>query len=462
MGNSSSFNLREIARKASQAALGSVRPEYLVAENVSRKGTILTIGGQKLELNNFEKINLISFGKSGPMLAEGLIPMIEDRLNLGLVTGSASYEEKERIFYYPTSHPLPDRWSLEAGEKAYELALSSGEKDLLLVLISGGGSAHLCLPQRGLSLEEKRTLTEMLLKAGADIKELNTIRKHISRIKGGRLARAAWPAKIVNLIVSDVIGNDLENIASAPTWFDSTTYGQAITVLEKYGLMEICPLGIKQVLREGQEGLREETLKKGDRVLSQVSSIIIGDNLKAIYAAKETVRQFGLETVVLSSEDCGEARQTARDYILRMLEFGPKVLEQKRAFCLLAGGELTVTVKGVGLGGRNTEFVLACLVEVIKRPSAFQGFDWLIMSLATDGRDGPTDSAGAWISPEILETLRLKNISPEKYLENNDSYHFFREVGRLLMTGPTGTNVMDLRMFFLAPREKADKIRGLI
>ncbi|MGQ9800055.1 MAG: glycerate kinase type-2 family protein [Candidatus Saccharicenans sp.] len=445
------IELKEIARSLSQAALSSVKPGRLVEESVRRAGNILTVGGQKFNLSDFEKINLISFGKAGVSLAEALLPLIEDQLDSAVITGSQTYRQEGRLFYFPAAHPLPDDWSLKAGQKACELALSLTEKDLLLVLISGGGSAHLCLPEEGVSLEDKRQLTWLLLKAGADIKELNTVRKHLSRIKGGRLARAAWPARVVNLIVSDVIGNDLESIASGPTWHDSTTFAQAGAVLEKYSLWSVCSESIRRVLKEGQAGLREETVRKGDRVLERVSSVIIGDNLKALYAAKEAARQFGLETIILTSEDRGEAREAARNYLGQLQEFCRKVREQKRSFCLLAGGELTVTVKGQGQGGRNTEFVLASLVEILDRKQDFEDFDWLVMSLATDGRDGPTDSAGAWIGPESLERVKRLSLSPQSYLENNDSYHFFEEAGGLLKTGPTGTNVMDLRLFLLAP-----------
>lgn len=446
-----SLDLKEIAQKLGQAALSAVRPQRLVAENVCREDRNLIIGGQKLDLDDFEKIGLISFGKAGVPLAEAVLPLVDDRLERAVITGSREHQEKGRLSYFPAGHPLPDEWSLKAGRNAYELALSLGERDLLLVLISGGGSAHLCLPEEGVSLEDKRLVTELLMKAGADIKELNTVRKHLSRIKGGRLARAAWPARVFNLVVSDVIGNDLESIASGPTWHDSTTFDQAISTLNKYSLWGACPESVRRVLEEGRAGLREETIKKGDRVLERVKPVIIGDNLRALYAAKEAARRFGLETIILTSEDQGEARQVAGDYLGRLGEFRRKVREQGRAFCLLAGGELTVTVRGSGLGGRNTEFVLASLVEILKNDEDFRGIDWLVMSLATDGRDGPTDSAGAWVGPESLEKVRAKKLSPETYLDSNDSYHFFQEVGGLLKTGPTGTNVMDLRLFLLAP-----------
>ncbi len=447
----SALELKEIARRIGQTALQAVRPDRLVADSVRRIGSSLVIGGQNLNLDKFDRVVLISFGKAGVPLAEAMLPLVEDKLYSGVVTGSENYREESGLFYFPSSHPLPDDWSLKAGQKAYELALSLTERDLLLMLISGGGSAHLCLPEEGVPLEEKRQITERLIKAGADIKELNTVRKHISRIKGGRLARAAWPATIFNLIVSDVIGNDLESIASGPTWHDSTTYEQAVAVLEKYSLWDDCPENIRRVLEEGRAGWREETIKKGDRVLEKVRPIIIGDNLRALYAAKETARGFGLETVILTSEDRGEAREAARRYLERLKEFARKVREQRRAFCLLAGGELTVTVRGKGAGGRNTEFILASLLEIMRRPDDFQGIDWLLMSLATDGRDGPTDSAGAFISPESLVKVSELDLAPEIFLENNDSYTFFKAIGGLLKTGPTGTNVMDLRVFLLSP-----------
>jgi len=454
MTNSPVLDLKEMARKLGQVALDAVRPERLVAESVSREGQRLVIGGQKLNLVDFEKVKMISIGKTGLALAEAMLPLIDDRLEAAVITGSQEHLEKGKLSYFPAGHPLPDEWSLKAGHRAYELALSLTERDLLLVLISGGGSAHLCLPEDGLRLEDKGQVTNLLMKAGADIRELNTVRKHLSRVKGGRLARAAWPARVFNLIVSDVVGNDLESIASGPTWHDSTTFDQAISILQKYQLWEACPEGVRRVLKEGQAGLREETIKKGDRVLEKVKPVIIGDNLRALYAAKEAARQFGLETVILTSEDQGEAREVARRYMNRLREFTRKVREQNRAFCLLAGGELTVTVKGRGIGGRNTEFVLASLVEILKSEKDFRDIDWLVVSLATDGRDGPTDSAGAWIGPDSLEKVVAKGITPEIFLENNDSYRFFQEIGSLLKTGPTGTNVMDIRLFLLAPLQR--------
>ncbi len=448
------MDLKTIARQAARAALDSVQPERLVAENIVREGSRLIINGEIFELGATSTIRLISCGKAGFPLAASLLPLIEDKLAAGVVTGVKEYEEKNRIVYFPAAHPLPDRWSVRAGQKALELALVTSHRDLLLLLISGGGSAHLCLPADGLSLEDKRTVTQLLLKAGADIHQLNTVRKHISKIKGGRLLEAAWPGKVINIIISDVIDNKISDIASGPAWYDPSTYAEALEVLDITGLLPIVPVSVKNALEEGMVGWREETIKEDNRILENSRAFIIGDNLKALYAAKAEVRASGLQTVILTSSETGEARQVASSYIQKIRELSRKVKEKGRAFCFLTGGELTVTVKGSGRGGRNTEFALACLLEMEKIRDELAGCDWLIVSLASDGRDGPTDSAGAWITGESSQLAAKAGLNPQKFLDNNDSYGFFEKIGGLIFTGQTGTNVMDLRFFFIAPTEK--------
>ncbi|MBP7794755.1 MAG: DUF4147 domain-containing protein [Candidatus Saccharicenans sp.] len=448
------MDLKTIARQAARAALDSVQPERLVAENIVREGSRLIINGEIFELGATSTIRLISCGKAGFPLAASLLPLIEDKLAAGVVTGVKEYEEKNRIVYFPAAHPLPDRWSVRAGQKALELALVTSHRDLLLLLISGGGSAHLCLPADGLSLEDKRTVTQLLLKAGADIHQLNTVRKHISKIKGGRLLEAAWPGKVINIIISDVIDNKISDIASGPAWYDPSTYAEALEVLDITGLLPIVPVSVKNALEEGMAGWREETIKEDNRILENSRAFIIGDNLKALYAAKAEVRASGLQTVILTSSETGEARQVASSYIQKIRELSRKVKETGRAFCFLTGGELTVTVKGSGRGGRNTEFALACLLEMEKIRDELAGCDWLIVSLASDGRDGPTDSAGAWITGESSQLAAKAGLNPQKFLDNNDSYGFFEKIGGLIFTGQTGTNVMDLRFFFIAPTEK--------
>jgi len=448
------MDLKTMARRAARAALDSVQPERLVAENVTRDGSRLVINGEIFELEASSTIRLISCGKAGFPLAASLLPMIEDKLAAGVVTGVKEYEEKDRIVYFPAAHPLPDEWSLRAGEKALEMALVTSHRDLLLLLISGGGSAHLCLPADGVSLEDKRTVTQLLLQAGADIHQLNTVRKHISKIKGGRLLEATWPGKVINVIISDVIDNNISDIASGPAWYDPSTYREALEALNKLGLISVVPVSVRNALEEGMAGLRRETLKEDNKILNNSRAFIIGDNLKALYAAKAEVRASGLQTVILTSSDAGEARQVASSYLEKIRSLSHKVKKEGRAFCFLAGGELTVTVKGSGRGGRNTEFALACLLEMEKIRGELSGCDWLIVSLASDGRDGPTDSAGAWINAESSQLAARAGLNPQNFLDNNDSYSFFEKIGGLIFTGPTGTNIMDLRFFFIAPAEK--------
>jgi len=280
------------------------------------------------------------------------------------------------------------------------------------------------------------------------------VRKHISKIKGGRLLEAAWPGKVINIIISDVIDNKISDIASGPAWYDPSTYAEALEVLDITGLLPIVPVSVKNALEEGMAGWREETIKEDNRILENSRAFIIGDNLKALYAAKAEVRASGLQTVILTSSETGEARQVASSYIQKIRELSRKVKETGRAFCFLTGGELTVTVKGSGRGGRNTEFALACLLEMEKIRDELAGCDWLIVSLASDGRDGPTDSAGAWITGESSQLAAKAGLNPQKFLDNNDSYGFFEKIGGLIFTGQTGTNVMDLRFFFIAPTEK--------
>ena len=448
------MDLKAIAKGAAKSALDSVRPERLIEEQIIRDGARLVVNGQILNLEPVETIRLISFGKAGFPLASRFIPLIEDKLSTGVVTGVKTYEEKEGISYFPAAHPLPDEWSLRAGQKALELALVTSQRDLLLLLISGGGSAHLCLPAEGLSLEDKRQTTRFLLTTGADIHQLNTVRKHISKIKGGRLLEATWPGKVINVIISDVIDNNISDIASGPAWYDPSTYREALEALNKLGLISVVPVSVRNALEEGMAGLRRETLKEDNKILDNSRAFIIGDNLKALYAAKAEVRASGLQTVILTSSDAGEARQVASSYLEKIRSLSHKVKKEGRAFCFLAGGELTVTVKGSGRGGRNTEFALACLLEMEKIRGELSGCDWLIVSLASDGRDGPTDSAGAWINAESSQLAARAGLNPQSFLDNNDSYSFFEKIGGLIFTGPTGTNVMDLRFFFIVPAEK--------
>ena len=340
---------------------------------------------------------------------------------------------------------MPDAGSVRSGREILKLADAAGPRDLLFVLISGGGSALVCLPAAPVTLEEKSAVSGALMRSGASIAELNSVRKHLSGIKGGRLAEAAYPARVVNLVISDVIGNDLGTIASGPTYWDSTTYAQAVDVLKKHGLWKDAPASVRNVLGEGAAGRRPETLRRGDRVFRRVSTVIAGDNRMALAAAARRAREMGWRPVILTSSDSGEARLAARRYVGLLTEAIRSREARRRRLCFLAGGELTVCVRGRGRGGRNTEFALAALVEMSRLPERDSRF--LIASLGTDGRDGSAEAAGAWITNSTIGRVRRLGLDPEAYLADNDSYSFFRKAGGLIVTGPTRTNVMDIRVF---------------
>ena len=474
----------EQAERIIRAGIDAVKPDRLIRSRVRRRGGILKIGEKSYDLKSFRKIYLIAFGKAAPSMAGALLEILGDWIDEGLITGrqdvvgplkSAEHWKREhdavshpRLTYIPASHPLPDENSVEAGRRALEIAGKAGEGDLVFVLISGGGSSMLCLPAAGISLEEKRRVTQNLLRAGASINDLNSVRKHLSAVKGGRLAAALHPATVVSLVISDVIGDDLESIASGPTHPDSTTFETARGVMEKYKLWENAPGSVRRVLAEGINGKIPETVKKDDPVFERVSTLIVGNNRSALEAAAAAAEKIGFRSLILTTSDHGEARDAAREYValVRSIDASPRLsppglsplrLSPQRAgslrsgvepLCLLAGGELTVTVRGNGRGGRNTEFILAALAELRREPME-PGRDWLMASVGTDGIDGPTDAAGALITPSVLERAGRLSLDPASYLDNNDSYSFFDNAGGLIRTGPTGTNVMDLRVFLL-------------
>ncbi len=453
----SRLNFLQKAERIYGAALAEVEPENLIKKNVSVRNDKLKIQDRIFDLSSYKDIFLVSIGKAAPFMAEGLYGILGKRLKEGIALFVPGAKKKlnqmekklNQIICLPASHPLPDERSLAAAKRILELAMKAGARDLIFFLISGGGSAQVCLPAEGVSLIEKRNVTEMLLKAGASISELNIVRKHLSRIKGGRLAQAAFPATVINLIVSDVVGNDLENIASGLTCWDSSTYADAFFVLKRYGLWDDVPGSIREVVKKGMEGKASETIKREAPAFKRVHHFIIGDNLLALRSAQKEARRLGFKALILTSADRGEARDAARNYV-SLLQNLPRPKKTQRPLCLLSGGELTVTVRGRGKGGRNQEFVLAALREMKRCLPGFS--NWLVLSFGSDGIDGPTDAAGAWADPSILKKAEELGLDPQKYLEDNDSYNFFKKAGGLIITGPTHTNVMDIRIFLISQR----------
>jgi glycerate 2-kinase len=466
--------LYDAARSMSEAALWAVEPGRLVKASVLREGETLKVLGESFDLAAYDNIWLIAFGKAAAGMAEALADVLDDRLTAGVVvtppTGTVGDITRDyRLHYLEAAHPLPDERSAEAARRTLDMASKAGANDLILVCASGGASSLLCLPAEGVTLDEKKEVTQALLKSGATICELNVVRKHLSAIKGGRLALAATPASVVNLLVSDVNGDDPATIASGPTYWDGSTYADARDILTRYRLWEVSPDAVRMLIEAGLRGDAPETPKSGDPAFARVQTFVIGNNLTALRGARREAERLGFEPFILTSSDEGEARQAARDYVAFIAGLACSTSAAPKPVCLLAGGELTVSVKGRGKGGRNMEFVLAALVEIRKEglggtfcgtcalPEEGAGqagnrpFDWLILSLGTDGIDGPTDAAGAWADAATLERVRELELDPAEALDANDSYPFFEKTGNLLITGPTGTNVCDVRIFLIRP-----------
>ncbi|MBI5640528.1 MAG: glycerate kinase [Nitrospirae bacterium] len=392
------------------------------------------------------KLITIGAGKASVPMGKAVEDTLRDIIGEGLLITKYGHSHRqhppEKLQVIEAGHPIPDENGFFGTADAVRLLRDADEHTLVLCLFSGGASALLVCPYNGITLEEKQYVSEMLLKAGADITELNTVRKHISRVKGGRLAELAAPARVFSLILSDVIGDRLDVIASGPTAADTTTFSDALRVLEKHGLLNKAPESVLHVIRDGIKGLIEETPKNDNPLFENIENIIIGSNTIALSEAKQAAREKGLDAEILSSEIRGEAREVGKWLANKAIGLR-KAKSSSRSCCLISGGETTVTVKGNGLGGRNTELALAFAMEI-------DGMDGItLLSAGTDGTDGPSDAAGAIVDGETIGTAKSLGLDPRDYLENNDSYSFFRKAGGLFITGPTGTNVMDIQIVLL-------------
>jgi glycerate 2-kinase len=393
----------------------------------------------------YKSLIVIGFGKASCHMTKSIEDQLFDLIDTGIVITKykhcpSSYKLK-KIRIFEAGHPVPDENGLKGTEEIIGLLKNSNENTLVVCLISGGGSALLVAPYEGITLEEKQKITQQLLKAGANINELNTVRKHISGVKGGRLAEIAYPARVLSLILSDVIGDRLDVIASGPTSPDKTTYYDALTVLKKYKLIESSPRSVLEILNKGINSLIPETPKDGNIIFEHVENVIIGSNKTLLNAAKEKAEKSGFEVKIISSEISGEAKDVgkwlAQKSIIMKFSRDQKI---KKSKCLISGGETTVTVKGNGVGGRNMELALSFAIEI-------NGIDGItLLSAGTDGTDGPTDAAGACVDGQTVSKAKAIGIDPEAYLRNNDSYNFFRKTDELFNTGPTGTNVMDIQI----------------
>jgi glycerate 2-kinase len=427
-----------------RATLGAVEPAAAVRSAVRRDGARLLVGDRVYDLQSVRRVLVIGAGKaSAPMAAEVERLLPPDLPMQGCVTVRYGHAAPtKRVQIREASHPIPDRAGVEATQAIADLLETADERDLVVGLISGGGSALLTLPVQGVSLDDLQRTTEALLRSGATIGEINTLRKHLDTVKGGGLARMASPAPVLTLVLSDVVGNTLDAIASGPTVPDTTTWADAAGVLDRYDLWEAVPASVGERVRAGQQGRLPDTPKQGDPLFGNVHTHIVGSNLLACRAAAAAAQRLGLPSLVLSTYVEGEAREVARVLAGLLREVAASGHPLPRPCCLIAGGETTVTVRGSGKGGRNQELALAAALSLSGVP------DVLLASIGTDGSDGPTDAAGAWVDGTSLARARAAGLDPAHYLANNDAYTFFARLGDLLITGPTNTNVNDVYLLF--------------
>ena len=426
------------------ASLDAVDPIAAVKRHMTLDANELRIGERTYDLDKYRNIYVIGGGKAAGAMAQAAEKVLGERVRAGLVNTKYGYLADTKIVRInEAGHPLPDASGVAATSAMLELASGASRGDLVVCLISGGGSALMTLPVEDVTLRDMETLTESLLRCGATINEINTIRKHLSQLKGGNLSRAAYPAEVVALILSDVVGNPLDVIASGPTVPDSSTFAQAWEIIERYDLADDLPPSIVRHLRQGKEGQIPETPKEGDPLFATTYNLIIASNEIAAWAALERAREAGFNTLLLSTYVEGEAREVARVFSAIAREIMHSGLPVERPACVVAGGETTVTIRGEGKGGRNQELALAAAIQLNGLDEA------MVVALATDGTDGPTDAAGAIGDGSTLRRARAKKLLARQYLANNDSYHFFEQLGDLLITGPTNTNVNDLTFVFV-------------
>jgi hydroxypyruvate reductase len=423
------MTLRRHALAIFRASLAAADPAAAVARYLARRN-----------FARYRRIYVLGAGKAGAAMARAAERVLGRQIAAGLVNVKYGHTAAlRRIELNECGHPIPDEAGARGAARIAGLAASAGAGDLVLCLISGGASALLPLPAEGITLEEKQATTRQLLVCGANIHEINALRKHISRIKGGQLARLAAPAAVEALLLSDVIGDNLDVIGSGPTAPDASTFADVAAILARYGIRDRIPATVGDRIERGLRGEIPETPKPADPLFARVRNTVIGSNRLALEVAARAARALGYRTLILASEIQGETREIARMHAAIAAEIRRTGHPVKPPACIITGGETTVTIRGQGLGGRNQEFVLAAAIDIA-------GLDRVVVfSAGTDGSDGPTDAAGAIADGRTL----ARKPDALRFLDSNDSYHYFAPLGDLIKTGPTNTNVMDIRVILV-------------
>jgi len=431
-----------------KAGVKAADPERAVQKYVRRQGNQLFVGNSSYMLDSFKRIFLIGAGKGTAPMAKALEDILGPYLSHGWIVVKYGYSMPlKKTDIMEAGHPIPDEAGIEATKELLKQAQKCTDKDMIICAFSGGGSALLPAPPPPLTLDQKQETTRLLLECGATINEINAIRKHLSCSKGGWLAKTAFPATLISLVLSDVIGDRLDVIASGPTVPDESTHSDCIEIVEKYDLFNRLPQPIVEFFKQGIAGVVPETPKAGDPVFSKVQNLIVGKNRESLLAAQEQAISLGYNTIILSSQIEGEAREVAQVFAAIGKEIRQANLPIFPPGCVLAGGESTVKIQGSGKGGRNQELALAFAIAI----DGWGGIS--LLSAGTDGTDGPTDAAGAIVNGATCKKAQQMNLNPHAFLMANDSYTFFESLGNLLKTGPTRTNVMDIMCILVEDSE---------
>ncbi len=434
-------NCREYVNLALHEALRAADPVSIMKQKIKYNGTSLLIDSIKLDLANYGRILVIGGGKASAGMASGLEAIIGKTITDGVVNIPDSLQHipvLKFIDFHKSTHPVPSAKGVRGVQKMLEMVGRPSSSDLIICLISGGGSALMPMAQTPVRLTDEIDVTNLLLRSGAEIDEINTVRKHISAMKGGRLAQKLYPSTILTLIISDVVGDKLDAIASGPTVPDTTTYEDAKGVLVKYNLWNQVSASVRTLINSGLEDRSIETPKPGSRIFANVFNLLLGNNKKSCLAAASSLKKSGFNTLVLSTRVRGEAREVGKIYAGILSDIRANNLPISPPAAIVLGGETTVTMSGHGKGGRNQELVLSTALEI-------RGIKEIVVaSMGTDGIDGPTDAAGAIADDQSVQRAQKLGVNPSNSLRTHNSYHFFKKLDDLIITGPTGTNVNDI------------------
>lgn len=433
--------MRHDAAAIFESALRAVHAGTTIKTACCLKNDLFSVGTTSFDLNKYENIYIIGAGKASAHMGAAIEDLLLSKITSGIITVKYDHTVTlKKIKLIEAGHPIPDKNGQKGAQAILNLAKQAQKNDLIICLISGGGSALLALPSPSLSLADKQKTIQALLACGAAIDDINTLRKHMSIIKGGWLAKKAHPATLVTLILSDVVGDKLDVIASGPSVPDCSSFFDCMDIIKSYDIVNELPKRVVEHLKKGGEGKIKETPKPGDPAFKSTFNLIIGSNSQTLYAAKEKSKALGYNTLILSSMIEGDTGDAARFHTAIAKEIRKSGNPIPSPACILSGGETTVKIKGNGLGGRNQEFALEAAREIKNEDQT------VILSAGTDGTDGPTDAAGAIVDSQSIKKAMAAGLNPDHFLANNDSYHFFDKTDELIITGPTGTNVMDIRI----------------